>query len=87
MYYSSEVAERIKSYAKIKGISISKLLENVGAVQPAEYPVIVGAEMDEPTVGKYIKISRSNCIDLPIKLFARILQKMILADTTPINVS
>ncbi|MBO7275443.1 MAG: FtsQ-type POTRA domain-containing protein [Clostridia bacterium] len=33
-----------------------KLLENVGAVQPAEYPVIVGAEMDEPTVGKYIKI-------------------------------
>ncbi len=33
-----------------------KLLENVGNSQPAEYPVIVGAEMDEPTVGKYIKI-------------------------------
>ena len=33
-----------------------KLLENTGNICPDEYPVITGAAMEEPNVGKYIKI-------------------------------
>ena len=32
-----------------------KLLENMGGKRPEGYPVIIGAELNEPKVGKYVK--------------------------------